>query len=307
MTNLPMFPERSSGDDDTPLPLLVAKKWDFPLAFHIVEGQYYYAVQDWVRGLFGEEDIRHIWAKFKKQNPEFGTLSSGSRMAYKTSNGRTHMRDFVTAKGLYLLTQNLRAMTSRPALKEIREFLAKAGVLVDEMRRDEDLIVISSKMSPDQMLAAKERAEDAIRAAYRREGKSETWIEARMQSRIKRNRFTAALTQAILETLNPSHYAIATNDIYEGLWQRTAAILKRELSLPKHANLRDHQPQMALHFQGIVEEAVAHELGEKEEVTWAEARDIVQTMAAMVRPWTEQMRDRLKIDIATGRPLLKHG
>ena len=62
MTILPMFPEHDSGNDDTPLPLLVAKKWDFPLAFHVVEGQYYYAVQDWVRGLFGEEDIRHIWA-----------------------------------------------------------------------------------------------------------------------------------------------------------------------------------------------------------------------------------------------------
>ena len=232
---------------------------------------------------------------------------STRRMPYITRNSKTYQREYTTDGNLYLIAQHLRVTRARPVLNEIREFLSKAGVLVDEMRRDEDLIVFSSKMTPEQMFAAKERAEEAIRNAYRREGKSETWIEARMHSRIKRNRFTAALTQAILETLNPSHYAIATNDIYEGLWQRTAAILKRELSLPKHANLRDHQPQMALHFQGIVEEAVAHELGEKEEVTWSEAREIVQTMAAMVRPWTEQMRDRLKIDIATGHPLLKHG
>ena len=44
MTNLPMFPEHDSGNDDTPLPLLVAKKWDFPLAYHIVEGKYFYAI-----------------------------------------------------------------------------------------------------------------------------------------------------------------------------------------------------------------------------------------------------------------------
>jgi len=302
-----MFPEHDSENDDTPLPLLVAKKWGFPLAFHIVEGKYLYAIQDWVRGLFGEDDIRHIWAKFKKQNPEFDTLSSGSRMAYKTSNGRTQMRDFVTAKGLYLLTQNLRAVNSRPALKEIREFLAAAGVLVDEMRRDEDLIVFSSKMTPEQMLSAKERAEDAIREAYYKQGKTKQWVDARMDSRVKRNRFTAALSKAIIEAMNPKRYATATDNIYIGLWNRTAVHLRQELSLPKQANLRDHQPQMALHFQGIVEEAVAHELGEKEEVTWAEGCHIIETMAEMVRPWTEQMSARLKMDIATGRPLLAQG
>ena len=307
MTNLPMFPEHNSGNDNTPLPLLVAKKWDFPLAFHIVEGKYMYAIQDWMRGLTGMKNIGPTWDHFKKQDAWSETFNSIESLKYKATDGKTYSREFINDKGLYIITQYLRIKKSRGVLLEIRKFLAAAGVLVDEMRLDEDLIVFSSKMTPEQMFAAKERAEEAIRNAYRREGKSETWIEARMHSRIKRNRFTAALTQAILETLNPSHYAIATNDIYEGLWQRTAAILKRELSLPKHANLRDHQPQMALHFQGIVEEAVAHELGEKEEVTWGEAREIVQTMAAMVRPWTEQMRDRLKIDIATGHPLLKHG
>ena len=40
MTNLPMFPEHDSGNDDTPLPLLIAKKWGFPLAYHIVDGKY---------------------------------------------------------------------------------------------------------------------------------------------------------------------------------------------------------------------------------------------------------------------------
>ena len=40
MTNLPMFLEHDSGNDDTPLPLLIAKKWGFPLAYHIVDGKY---------------------------------------------------------------------------------------------------------------------------------------------------------------------------------------------------------------------------------------------------------------------------
>jgi len=98
MTTLPLFPEAQPSDDNTPLPLLVAKKWDFPLAVHIVEGEYWYAVQDWLRGLFGEKDVRFIWANFQKQADD--TLFLKQRMAYKTANGKTQQRDFVTDKGL---------------------------------------------------------------------------------------------------------------------------------------------------------------------------------------------------------------
>jgi hypothetical protein len=142
---------------------------------------------------------------------------------------------------------------------------------------------------------------------YRAQGKDDAWIQARLEGKIKRGQFVAALGKAIAETLNPRHYAMATDDIYKGLWGRTAAHLKQELMLSKNASLRDHQPRMALHFQGIAEEATAHELGEKQELSWAEAREIVQTMASMIRPWTEQMSARLKMDIATGRPLLAGG
>jgi hypothetical protein len=31
---------------DIPLPLLVAEKWQFKLAHHIVDGEYWYAIQD---------------------------------------------------------------------------------------------------------------------------------------------------------------------------------------------------------------------------------------------------------------------
>ncbi|NJR12453.1 hypothetical protein HC776_00745 [bacterium] len=65
MTTLPLFPEQRSDDDHTPLPLFVAKKWGFPLAFHLVDGKHYYAIQDWVRGLYGEDDVKHILSNFK--------------------------------------------------------------------------------------------------------------------------------------------------------------------------------------------------------------------------------------------------
>jgi hypothetical protein len=49
---------------------------------------------------------------------------------------------------------------------------------------------------------------------YRREGKSEEWIQMRVASKIARERFTTALRQAVIEELESWHYGVATNDIY---------------------------------------------------------------------------------------------
>lgn len=304
MTNLPMFPELESGSDDTPLPLLVAKKWDFPLAFHIVEGKYVYAIQDWVRGLLGEEDIRHVWAKFKKQNPSSETLTSSQRLPYKATDGKTYPREFTPDKGLYLIAQYLRVTRARPVLNEIRQFLAKAGVFVDELRRDEDLIVISSKMSPDEMLDATGRAALLTRKAYRAQGKSERWIEMRLQGKIKREQFTTALGLAIAEVIKRNHFAIATDDIYKGLWGRTAAHLKKELSLPGKASLRDHQPLLGLYYQAIAEEISAQKLGLREKLLWLEAREIIKDVAAFIGQQAQATSQYMQTDLATGRPLL---
>jgi hypothetical protein len=304
MSSLPMFPEHDSGSDDTPLPLLVAKKWNFSLAYHIVDGKYFYAIQDWIRGLLGVDDIRKIWAKFKTQKSwvEMSTISR--RLLYKASDGKTYPREFIIDESLYLIAQYLRVTHARPVLQEIRQFLSKAGVFVDEMRRDENLIVISSGMSADQMLDATGRAAEATRKAYRKQGKSERWIDMRLQGKMRRDQFVTALGMAIAESLKRHHYATATDDIYKGLWNRTAAYLKRELALPKGASLRDHQPMLALYYQGIAEEASSEKLGERQELLWVEAREIVKTVAALVGRQAQEMSIFLKKDLATGRPLL---
>lgn len=287
-----------------PLPLIVAERWGFPLAFHIVDGQHMYAIQDWMRGLLGVQDTRYMWAKFKKQHPHSQALTSSQRLKYKTSDGKSQLRDFLTDNGLYFIAQYLRATQDRPMLNEIRQYLANAGKLVDELRRDESAIIITSKMSPEQKAAAVKKAKRVI---PRGTDKSDQWVASRTHTKEKRKEFTAALTRAVIEMLSPKDYATITDDIYMGLWERTAAILRREMELPQKANLRDYQPRLALHFQGIVEELTAYELGERQEVTWEEARRIVQKVAKMVRAWVKEAQEQVTVDIATGRPLLTVG
>jgi hypothetical protein len=295
MTDLPtVFGEALPEDNDTPLPLLVAKRWNFPLAYHETEDGVYYAIQDWVRGLTDGSTLQvaKIWANLKVQSS-----ISNRTLPYAATDGKTYQRDYTDDKGLYLVAQQLRVTKSRPVLDEIKKFLAAAGAFVDEIRRDPDAVVLSGAMTPDQAI-------DAAIQMYRAQGKSDMWIRSRMEGKIKRQQFTTALSAAVSDVLNRSHYAIATDDIYKGLWGRTASYLKEELELPKKASLRDHQPMLALHYQGIAEEVCAQKLGQETELEWHQARVIVQEVAHFIGRQAQETSQLLKMDLATGRLLL---
>jgi len=295
MTNLPLpFEDDFQDRDDTPLPLIVATRWNFPLAHVQTEDGMYYAVQDWIVGLIGvtNEQASKDWTKLKKK-----TSPLWRSLPYRASDGKTYKRPFTDDKGVYVIAQYLRPLEVRPVLEEVREFLAAAGAFVDEIRRTPETVVLKGAINPDEAI-------DAAIKAYRAQGKDDRWIQARIEGKIKRNQFTAALSAAVEELLTPRHFATATDDIYMGLWQRTAAQLKKELDLPKKANLRDHQPMLALHYQGIAEEVCAHKLGTRQELTWDEARDIVKMVANFIGKQAQQTAELLQMDLATGSPLL---
>ncbi|MBZ0305473.1 MAG: hypothetical protein K8I82_05335, partial [Anaerolineae bacterium] len=105
MTNTSPILPLDFTPDDTPLPLIVAKRWGFSLAYHKTESGVFYAVQDWMRGLSGEENIRNLWSMFKKTAAGQQMLNSIVRLPYKATDGKTYQRDFATDKGLYLIAQ----------------------------------------------------------------------------------------------------------------------------------------------------------------------------------------------------------
>lgn len=300
MSNLPMFSDVPlSQPEDTPLPLIVANRWNFALAHVQTADGTYYAVQDWMRGLTGEADTRKMWSYFKKQSAWQQMSSWTRRMPYTTSNGRRHQRDYTTDKGLYLIAQYLRITEERPMLDEIRRFLASAGAFVDAVRLEPTKIVEAIK-NPDSLL-------DAFIEYHRKRGKDDGWIQARFVSVIARHEFTAALIEFVNDNLNPLHFAVATDDVYRGLWGRTAVTLREQLNLTKNATLRDHQPRLALQYQSIVEEVCAQKLGQRQELSWEDARDIIQLVARIIGRQAEETSQLLQQDIATGRPLLAHG
>ena len=288
-----LFPELN--DSPKPLPLEVALKWQFDLAYHIDdEGLYWFAIQDWLRGLTQKDDVRMAWAKMQKQ---IQMLISIQQLPYLADNNKTYQLDFTDDKGLYLIAQNLRSTKDRPLLKQIKSFLAKAGAFVDLARREPESIILGGMLDPDDAL-------NAVIEEYRRRGKSDAWIDARLTGIMKRHQFTTALRTAI-QDISQKHYGMATNEIYLGLWQRTAENLREELELSKKDNLRDHQPTLALMYQGIAEQVSAHHLQARQTLTFAEGLEIIHDVAVIIGQQAQQTSQLMNMDIATGKPLLQ--
>ncbi len=284
--------------DSRPLPLIVAEKWGFKLAHVIDDDVYWFAVVDWAIGLLqtDAQGAAKIWNDVQRKG-KLQLSDSIRQLPYVAANNKAYSMDYATDKGLYLIAQHLRATKERPLLREIREFLANAGAFVDLVRREPDALM--QAINPDKLL-------DAVIEEYRRRGKDDTWINARIAGKIKRAMFTTALKTVILE-VSEKHFGLATNEVYVGLWGRNAEQLKAEMGLAKYASLRDHQPTLALSYQGIAEEVCAKRLGKREELAWDEARFIIREVADLVGIQAQATCVYLGMDLATGNPLLEAG
>jgi hypothetical protein len=100
---------------------------------------------------------------------------------------------------------------------------------------------------------------------------------------------------------------MATNSIYNGLWGRTAAILRNEMGIKKGVSIRDNLPTIALSYLTIVEEFASQQLGQRSEITFEEAHDIVKRVAHLIGQQAKQTARNMGIDLPTGRPLLSEG
>ncbi|MBZ0282870.1 MAG: hypothetical protein K8L97_19175 [Anaerolineae bacterium] len=222
MPQIPFFFELDD-DEKIPLPLLVAKKWKFNLTCIESADGYLYSTHDWIYGLTKTTNVRAIWADFKRRTNLMELLASTQQLPYKHSNGKTYQMDFTTDKGLYLIAQHLRVTKSRPELDEIKQYLAKAGVFVDEAR-----------LNPE---AA---AEVLDNVAYNREynkllaegfspDEAKEWLDVRFKSKKQRRIITAIWNIRGINT--PKDFADLTNQIHRVALGLTATRHKRQLAV----------------------------------------------------------------------------
>lgn len=280
------FIQPLSGDGDLPLPLYVAQQWAFDLAYVDVDGNpsnYMYAIQDWIAGLAESDRSRKLWNDLKPQlsdsNGQFKIKVD--QHPYIASNGKTYQMNFTNAEGLYRIAQELRPTKARPRLDVIRKYLAAAGVLVDEVRRDPE--------------AAATLVED-LKARHQR---------VREQGKQKRINFTQTARET--HATNRPNYAALTNAEYQVLFGAAKDELVKTLGLTTaQANrFRDHISTLALQAIDASETAGAIKMQQlNRRLTTPEQVEIVRHCARLVAPGFWALADYLQVDLLSGKPLL---
>ena len=305
-SQLPLQPYSS---DSRPLPEIIAagnpdpeNGWAaFPLAYHDVEGARYYAIQDWINGVAQTANPRAFWNALKKRTAKAGIdLSMGClQLPYRARDRKKYQIEHTDAEGLYRITQRMGVNTG--LAQRILDFLAAAGAIVDGQRiealRPQPEIDEPTVANPDQVLKS-------VINTYRRMGKPDQWIAARIQSAVGRKRFVEAFQQALRVRPSSFQFAEITDTMRKGLWKRSTQQLRDEIGISSKANLRDHLTMLGLLYESVAEEISSASLNTKTQLEVEQARQIVRSDAEFVGKQAEAAGKRIGIDIPTGKPLL---
>jgi hypothetical protein len=322
-SQMSLFDDEGGNDlsSDRPLPLIIASQYEFPLQHHIIDGEYFYAVQDWINGVSGTDNARQVWADMKRrysakksdvakkptsekpkrgrkpisendvqrlQNELFNTVQ---QLPYAATDNKTYKRDYTTDKGLYLITQYMNADSG--IRDKILNYLAKAGVKLDEYRLDPE--------------KAQQEITTGRREKYLAQGKSAAWIADRELSIITRKQFTDVVQRLIGQD---APYGTLTNDVYKGVLKTDTQGLRDKLGIGAKANPRDYMHSIPLIYIRAAEEGarVALEGYADDELLPVDVvRNVVTMIAKTVGMQAEQMAGVLEIDLLTGKRLLDSG
>ncbi|MEP7284233.1 MAG: hypothetical protein ABI947_00535 [Chloroflexota bacterium] len=299
--NVP-FQVNMNSNEKRPLPLIVAMQWNFILDSRSHDKGSMYNIQEWIKGISSNQNPSRVWSDLKRSNIIHDELyDSIVKFSVKGINNKTYQVEFGTDEVLYFIAAHLRVTSqSGKALEQIKEYLAKAGVLVDVLRRDS---VARTKV------AATGDPEALIGAAidqYRKAGRDDRWIQARIEGVVTRKQFTSALSTAV-RYASPYLFSTGTNKIYKGLWDRTTAQLRGDLNLKPKDNVRDGFGEFALIYTRLAEKVATTRLeGEDEYVSEKVAMEIIHEAARLIYKQAQETSQALGIDLVTERPLLQN-
>ena len=214
-------------------------------------------------------------------------------LPYLASDGKPYETEFTDDEGLYKVAMGLGVSKNRPALRAIKDYLAKAGVFVDEARRDPE--------------TASERLAIARRNQAVRAGKSEGWIADREMSVITRKQFVARV-HSLTEDKATFGRVIGTitNDVYRGVFDDDVMGLRNRLGITSKENPRDHFSRIALAYTTIAEESIRIHLdqyADTDYVPFVAMRRVAESLAGAIGVQVAIISSALQIDAVSGRKL----
>ncbi len=273
---LTMFNDTPNGKNRKSIIDQTCEKWGFDIRKIEDETKTLYAVSDWMTGLIGNGGA-NSWAKLKD------VISSHIFLTSAKYQDKGQWLDFTDKNGIFVVTQNMRSMTKRPVIAEVKAFLANSGEFTD-------MLIMAEPDEAQQFFNTK------IKETYG--DKSDKWIEARYKVTVKRN----VLTAIVSEYVKKPQYGTLTDVEYVGLFERTAKQLEAQNGGFKP---RDGMTEQGLGAVFLAETTIAQLIKDRQTMSMKEAIEIFKQVTEAIHPTVVTLNNMLGVDIATGKPLLK--
>lgn len=191
---------------------------------------WYFSVVDIVAALTDSRNPTDYLKKVRKRDTELGSYlgTNCPQIEMATESGKKRKTLAGNVENIFRIIQSIPSPKAEP----IKLWLAKVGY--ERMRE----------------MADPERALNRSREYWRKQGRSEKWIEQRMTGQETRNKLTDYWSEHGVE--RGDEFAILTNIIHEE-WSDLSVRAHKDLKGLKAQNLRDHMSEEELIFTALAE------------------------------------------------------